>query len=341
MKLAIHHTPGSYSDRWLEWCDRERVATVVVDAFSSGIIGALAGCDGFLWHWQHTEPASLLAAREIIAAVEATGRAVFPSSATCRHYDDKLAQKYLLEAIGAPLVPSYAFFRRADALEWIKTAEWPRVFKLRRGAGGSQVWLVRSRDQARRFIRRAFSRGHTPVEKAGADAGVRLKSAGGGLRGALELVKRAPRGLARLAARRRLVAPERGYLYAQDFIPGNEHDTRITVIGERAFGFRRHVRPGDFRASGSGKIDHDPSRIDTNCVRIAFDVARRLGTQSLAFDFVHTPSGEPLIVEISYAYATWAVHACPSRWTPDLERREGHLWPEHAIIEDLVAGLTD
>ena len=39
----------------------------------------------------------------------------------------------------------------------------------------------------------------------------------------------------------------RGYVYFQDFIPDNQFDTRVTVIGNRAFAFIRKVRPGDFR----------------------------------------------------------------------------------------------
>lgn len=31
-------------------------------------------------------------------------------------------------------------------------------------------------------------------------------------------------------------------------------DTRVTVIGHCAFGYRRYNRPGDFRASGSGRL---------------------------------------------------------------------------------------
>ena len=54
---------------------------------------------------------------------------------------------------------------------------------------------------------------------------------------------------------------QRDYLLVQEFLPGNGFDTRITVIGNRAFGFRRFNRPDDFRASGSGRIDWNPAAI--------------------------------------------------------------------------------
>ena len=35
---------------------------------------------------------------------------------------------------------------------------------------------------------------------------------------------------------------DKNYIYFQEFIPGNEFDTRVTVIGDRAFAFRRMNR---------------------------------------------------------------------------------------------------
>jgi glutathione synthase/RimK-type ligase-like ATP-grasp enzyme len=52
--------------------------------------------------------------------------------------------------------------------------------------------------------------------------------------------------------------PEKNYVYFQDFIPQNDFDIRIIVIGKRAFAIKRMVRKGDFRASGSGNIKYDP-----------------------------------------------------------------------------------
>jgi glutathione synthase/RimK-type ligase-like ATP-grasp enzyme len=53
------------------------------------------------------------------------GIVVYPSVATCWHYDDKVAQKYLLEAIGAPVIPTFISFNIADAKQWAKNAEYP------------------------------------------------------------------------------------------------------------------------------------------------------------------------------------------------------------------------
>jgi hypothetical protein len=122
----------------------------------------------------------------------------------------------------------------------------------------------------------------------------------------------------------------------QEFLPNNEFDTRITVIGNRAFGFRRFNRPGDFRASGSGRIDWDHTKIEVEKVLFAFDVARRLGTQSLAVDILRAPDGSVVMSEISYYYEGWAVAACPGPWGPDGGWKSLQMLPEDAIFDDFL-----
>jgi hypothetical protein len=137
---------------------------------------------------------------------------------------------------------------------------------------------------------------------------------------------------------------QKGYLLLQEFLPNNTHDTRVTVVGNRAFAFRRHNRPDDFRASGSGRIDWDVPQIDLEMIRLAFRAQRKLQAQSLAIDGMYR-NGEPVIGEISYIYESWAVESCPGHWeiasddteANDLQWVEGHLRPEDAILEDFLA----
>jgi hypothetical protein len=121
---------------------------------------------------------------------------------------------------------------------------------------------------------------------------------------------------------------------------------RITIIGHRAFAFRRFNRPGDFRASGSGRIDWNPESIDEDALRLAYKVARRLGAQTVAVDVLRR-RGEPLIGELTLTYASWAVRDCPGHWTLDgtpkdgtLQWVDGSMRPEDAIFADFVAGIT-
>lgn len=335
MLIAIHHREGAFSARWIEYCSEHGLPYKIVNCYDSDIVTQLRGADALLWHWTQTVPQDLLMALDVIRAAEKMGLKVFPKTETCWHFDDKIAQKYLLEAVGAPLVPTYVFYTFREAAEWIDHTSFPKVFKLRRGAGSANVWLIRNPDEALRLARRAFGSGFTPVRSYFRDARTKLAIVRrkGNWKGVL---KRVPRSLLNVVKLKGRMPREKGYFYCQDFMPSNLFDTRVTVIGNRVFGFIRKVRPGDFRASGSGVIDYDTEKVNPECVRVAFEVARKVGAQSLAFDFV-MEGNQPLITEVSYCYLSRAVYECPGHWDDALVWHEGHVWPEDAILEDLLA----
>jgi len=107
--VAIHHRQGSFSERWLEYCREHGVNYRTVNCLSSDIIAQLSSANALLWHWHHELASEHSVSRQLIHAVEMMGLVVFPNLETCWHFDDKIAQKYLLEAIGAPLVPTHIF----------------------------------------------------------------------------------------------------------------------------------------------------------------------------------------------------------------------------------------
>lgn len=136
-----------------------------------------------------------------------------------------------------------------------------------------------------------------------------------------------------------------GYVLLQEFLPDNTFDTRVTVIGNRAFARRRFNRPNDFRASGSGKADVDPAKIDLGMVRLAFRVARRLSMQAVSIDGLWK-GREAVVGEISYTCISRAVHDCPGHWAltgspeeGELRWVEGPMWPEEAQIADFLVRL--
>ena len=336
--LAIGDRRGGFTDRWIECCRKRMVPFKLVDCTSSNIISQLEGVDALLWHPWQLRSEDMLMAHCLIMAVEAAGRIVYPNTATFWHFDDKLAQKYLLEATGAPLVPTHVFFDRKTALEWIERASFPKVFKLRRGAGSSNVSLVRNASEARALVSRAFGRGFQPVSSVFDDMGVKFRRH---RRQAdiISVAKRLPGLVLANFHAQNAMAREKGYVYFQDFVPGNVFDTRVTIIGERAFGFTRNVRPNDFRASGSGDIIYEAARIDLECIRIGVAIAERLAFQSMAFDFLKDAAGAPQLCEISFGFAAEAVHACPGWWDQSLRWHEGGVWPQDAILEGVLAEI--
>ena len=87
----------------------------------------MSDCDALMWNWDHTNPKDVLFARQLTYSLETMGKKVFPDSRTCWHFDDKVGQKYLLEAVGAPLVPSYVFYDKDEAIAWTERTEFPKV----------------------------------------------------------------------------------------------------------------------------------------------------------------------------------------------------------------------
>ena len=112
MKLAIHHEEHSFSERWIKYCDNHKIAYKIVSCYDSDIIQQLDDCDGLMWHWNQNDHKAALFVRQLTLCLEKRGKKVFPDVNTGWHHDDKVGQKYLLEAIDAPLVKSFVFYSK-------------------------------------------------------------------------------------------------------------------------------------------------------------------------------------------------------------------------------------
>ncbi len=336
MKIAIHHRPGSFSNRWIEYCKKKGIDYKIVNAYDSNIIQQIEDCDVFMWHHHQSNYKDVLFARQLLYSIEQSGKKVFPDWHTDWHFDDKVGQKYLLEAIGAPLVPSYAFYTKEEALTWIDSTTFPKVFKLRGGAGSSNVRLARTRKDAESFVKKAFGPGFPPASKwEYLREQIRKWKEG----------KESPKAILR-GIKRLFVTPldvkmrgvEKGYVYFQDFIENNVYDIRVIVIGDKAFAVKRMVRSGDFRASGSGNMLFSKDEIPEKCIKVSFDVARKLKVQCMGFDYVFDRDGNPSIVEMGYGFTTQPYDNCPGYWTDDILWHEGSFNPQEWMVEFVRGG---
>lgn len=332
MKIAINHVPGSFSEHWVNYCRLKRIPHKIVNSYQSDIIEQMEDCDALMWHHYHLSSKDILFAKQLLFALEMTGKIVFPDFRSGWHFDDKVGQKYLLESIKAPLVPSYVFYSKTDALSWARITSFPKVFKLRGGSSGSNVRLAIDLKSAERLIRIAFGRGfanynaHSILKDRYLHYKRGKEPLWGLLKGIGQLIIKTK--YAKIAGR------ERGYIYFQDFIPGNTHDIRITYVADRIFALRRRVRKGDFRASGGGLQEHDMSRIPIEAVKIGFSVAEQLKLQTAAFDFVISETG-PLIVEVSYGFGYDPQQFDFGYWDRRLKWHEGKFNP-YGWMVDLV-----
>lgn len=334
----------SYSKRWFELAEQQQdIEAVAVDVFAQDIIEQIATCDAFMWRYDPSALPRLYADRLLRAVEDGLHMPVFPSLKSRWHFEDKVGQYYFLAAARFPIPATHVFWTREKAAAFCDTTAYPFVIKLANGDKSSNVQLVRNRREALYYVEQMFnwgavSLGYRPASKPRLLLR-RLRAASHILGG------RNPYGL------NPYVNLQHGYFLAQEFIPDNDFDVRVTITGNRAFVFRRFNRPGDFRASGSGRRDWDPGKIGEDAVRMGYRIARRLDAQTVTVDFVRR-GGELLIIELGLMYASWCVRDCPGHWelegSPDtgkLEWVEGKMHPEDAIFSDFMTevrrGPTD
>ena len=332
MKIAICCRKGSFSDYWLTYCEENGISYKKVDAYQSDIMKQIEDCDAFMWHFSHLDYKDKVFAKQLLYSIEASGKPVFPNFKTVWHFDDKLGQKYLFESIKAPLVTSYAFYTKQEALLWANKASFPKVFKLRGGAGSTNVKLVDTRKEAVSLISRAFSRGFSAYDPL-ASLKDRWRDYRSGKCPFFVLLKSFFR-LFIVSSAIKLLPLEKGYVYFQDFIPNNDTDTRIVVIGDKIIGERRGVRNGDFRASGSHILLPDASKVDMRCVQLAYNVSQKLGLQIGVFDFVHDKDN-PLLVEVSYGTDPDYTE-CEGYWNEKLQFTSAPINLPKMIIESFI-----
>ena len=329
----------SYSKKFTEYFAGQNISTKTLNLLGNNAIKQAEECDGIMWRWLH-RPGDKQSAKSILHTIEHHLHIpVFPNSTTAWHYDDKVAQHYLLSAMQVPCIKTWVFWDYQEAVRWLEQATFPVIFKLSAGAGSANVLKIAHREHAKAMVHQIFNKGVFPytyheyrqrlgwLKKPGT-----IKQRLGSVLNLLLKSEYPP--LDKIWWK-----PEFGYAYFQEFLPDNKYDTRVTVIGSRAFAFKRFNRPGDFRASGSGNFDVSPYKIDLECVKTAFAVSKEAGFQSMAYDFLYDPDNRPLIVEMSYTFVDWAVQSCPGHWDEKLNWVEGNMWPEEAIAEDFLNSI--
>ena len=333
MKIAIPNSSAGFTSGWVDACKEQGITVVRFDVYSPSAMTKILECDAFMWHWHHASPTDWLLARQLIKSAEMAGIRVFPDINTCWHFDDKVGQKYMFEAVNIPAVRSWVFYDKNSAMKWAREAKYPLVFKLRCGAGAVNVRLIHNLRQASAIIRKMFGTGFSASIFSDLTTAIRRKKRSGQL---WQKLLHAPAiMMAKIALRKRLPR-QNGYVYFQEFIPGNSYDTRIVVIGDRAVGIRRYCRPNDFRASGSGEISYAKTDIPEEAVRIAFESARKICAQCAAFDFVRNERGEYQIVEVSYGFTVDAYAKCEGYWTADMKWHIGQIEICKWMVRDLL-----
>lgn len=309
LKIAIHqlssiyiHTT-SWSFPWIEYCKKNGLNYKIVNCYDSDFINQIKEFDVLLWHFGNYSLQDMLFARSILNTAQNMGLKVFPDFNTAWHFDDKVAEYYLLKSVNAPVPESWVFYNKKDCLQWInKSVQLPVIAKLRTGSGSNNVKLLKSKYSAENYVKRMFGRGFRNVPGVMFKTISNVKSS----RNWETFVKRFKRipDFIQTHTRARKLAREYLYAYFQEFIPNDGYDLKVVVAGEKLCFVARNIRKNDFRASGSGMLHYDKSLITKEIIDTAFEISQKLKFQCMGFDYVvNNKTNKPYIVEISYGFS--------------------------------------
>lgn len=341
MKIAILRPRlTTFSPYWIKYCEEHAYDYKPFDPYDTEIVDKIQDYDIILFDHHQADYRDVLFAKQLLFSLEQAGKVVFPNFRTGWHFDDKLGQKYLFEALGVRAAKSWVFYDKKSAYKWIETTDFPKVFKLRGGAGSANVRLARNKRQAKAFVRKALRRGFAssnPLFSAKTQWQNFVKGQGRfydvakyiglylfpGLNGG----RRMPR--------------QKGYAYFQEFIPNDGFDYRLEIANNKAIAMVRMCREGDFRASGGHDDRFDASLIPQDVVEFAFECYDKLEVQSVALDIVREKeSGELYLIEVSYSYGLDADEFEHGYWTRDGRHHQEPFNGVYWMIEDVINPLV-
>lgn len=308
--------------------------------------------------WQHIEEADLfifktgitdhylqLSADIIPIAEKNYGKKCFPDVLSRYLYDDKIREYFLLSGKGYPICKSWAFYNKEKAKDFLRGCTFPLVMKLKGGASSANVELLENRDEATKYVDLMFGPG---IDNNKGLPGSLLRDIKD--RGIVTILRKSfgewrRKKFSSSYYHNASWMIDKNYILFQEFMPGNTYDSRVVVIGNKSFAFRRFNRVNDFRASGTDQVSHDPKFIDKEFIRIAFDISKTFGFSVMSYDFMYDEDKKPSLVELSYHYGSDSIAGskakeCPGYWDENLLWHDEQIDPRYLELAE-ITGLSD
>lgn len=329
-KSNIWETP-KYNDYYIEILEHNRVPYLISNLDDPEFWENVKKCDYFIYRFVNTEY-QIQEAEAIFNVIENDlKKKVFPNFNSRWHFDDKIKQFYLLDALGFPVIESNIYWNLNSALNGLGQLEFPAIFKLKNGAGSSNVVKVDTRSSAKKIIKKIFRQG---INNKKIPLGNNLTFSS--LKQFFKTLFYSKYAEHKYGVSKLFWNKEMNYALFQKFLPDNKFDIRVTIIGNNAYAFLRYNRVNDFRASGSGFIEYDQNKIDKEAIRLAFEVSDTCGFDSMAYDFLYDENMQLKICEISYTYLDEALFNCPGVYDRNLTYIPGNVHPSFLHIKNLL-----
>src|SRR5690606_6790514 len=133
----------------------------VVNPYQIAVIDYLMTFDIILWHFSNYSHVDMLMAKNILFTLESSGKNVFPSIKDAWHFDDKLAETYLLESIKAPIPKSFYYYGLGEVQKAINNGDlkFPIIAKLRNGSGSHNVKMLNTKAELLSYSEKMFTSG--------------------------------------------------------------------------------------------------------------------------------------------------------------------------------------
>lgn len=248
--LKDHHSDSV--ERWEKACQKEGLDYKTVDLTSNSWLDSVLQYEfDFLLH---KPPGDIqrfknLFDERLYIISKIIGKPIFPTYWETVLYENKKFLSYFLEAANIPHPKTNVFYNYEESLQFLRNTSYPFVAKSNIGAGGAGVAIIKTKNEARKYIKQAF-KGKGIRRRYGPNPAV--GSPGKWFKKAM----RSPQYfLKKLKTYRDLYQDSQfGYVVFQEYIPHN-YEWRVAKIGASYFAYKK-FKEGE-KASGAKSLGYE------------------------------------------------------------------------------------
>jgi len=210
-----------------------------------------------------------------------------PSLEEVRIYENKRYFAYWAEANKLPHPKTHVYYHQSEALKAVTSMILPLVGKINIGASGNGVQILHTKDQVKKYIKKAFSVGLVSRTGPKLSDGKLIQRAWQKFTHPKELINR-------LRTYRDIAMDsQKGFIILQEFIK-HDYEWRAVRIGDSYFAHKKMV--SNEKASGTLKKEYGAP--PTELLDFVRRLTDRFGFTSVAVDIFEPAQGQYLINEI-------------------------------------------